>query len=237
MPIGRWDTETGRLLGEVELKAPTGAECWFSPDRRSVAALDSEGVGLYDALTGERKRTVAANDECGMLVAAFSPDGLTLATSEYETKGGGLGVGRVRLFPVAGGQSKLLAELPSYVNALAFSPDGERLYAAVDNRSLRCFDVKSVVELWKNDHWARHLAVSPDGKLLAIDTYQDGPLRLWNAETGEKIAALDGGKRSWSRRVAFGPDGKTVGFGTNDGVQIWAAATRKLHHRRTGPRR
>ncbi len=229
--IGRWDTKTGgRLLGEVELKTPTGAECWFSPDRRFVAALDSEGVGLYDAESGERKRTVAPNDKSGMLVAAFSPDGLTLATSEYETKGGGLGVGRVRLFPVAGGKAKLLAELPSYVNALAFSADGKRLYAAVDNHSLRCFDVKTAEELWKNDHWARHLAVSLDGKRLASDLYQNGPLQLWNAETGEKIATLDTGKRSWSRRVAFGPDGKTVGFGTNDGVQIWDAATRKLLH-------
>lgn len=57
--IGRWDTKTGRLLGEVPLKAPPGAQCWFSPDRRFVAAIDSEGVGLYDAETGERKRTVA----------------------------------------------------------------------------------------------------------------------------------------------------------------------------------
>ncbi len=229
--IGRWDTETGRLLDEVQMKAGTNADCWFSPDRRSVAALDSEGVGLYDAGTGERKRTVAPNDTSGMLVAAFSPDGLTLATSEYVTKGGGLRVGRVRLFPVAGGKSKLMAELPSYVNGLAFSPDGKRLYAAVDNRSIRCFDTETAKEVWKNDHWARHLAVSPDGKMLASDTYQGGPLRLWNGESGEKIATLDTDKRSWSRRVAFSPDSKTVGFGTNDGVQIWDIAEKKLLHR------
>ena len=57
--MGRWDNKNERLLGEVQLKAPRGAECWFSPDRRFVAAIDSEGVGLYDAETGERKRTVA----------------------------------------------------------------------------------------------------------------------------------------------------------------------------------
>ena len=169
-----------------------------------------------------------------MLVAAFSPDCLTLATSEYETKGGGLGVGRVRLFPIEGGKSKLMAELPSYVNGLAFSPDGKRLYAAVDNHSLRCFDTSTAKELWKNDHWTRLLAVSPDGKVLASDTYQDGPLRLWNAETGEQIVTFNTGKKSWSRCVTFSPDSKTVGFGTNSGVQIWDATTQKLLHQFAG---
>ena len=233
--LGRRDALTGRLLGEVRMNAaPAGALCWFSPDRRSVAAVDSEGVGLYDVETGERKRTVASNDPSGMLVAAYSPDGLNLATSEYETKGGGLGVGRVRLYPVVGGKSKLLAEFPDYANGLAFSPDGKRLYAAVNNHSVRCLETATSKELWKNDHWARHLAVSQDGKVLASDTYQDGPLRLWNAATGEAVATLDAGKRAWSRGVAFSPDGKTVGFVTNDSVQIWDTASKKLLHRFAG---
>ena len=232
--LGRRDTETGRLLGEVRMNAPTRAVCWFSPDRRSVAAVDPKGVGLYSAETGERLRTVGPNDPAEMLVVAFSPDGLNLATSEYETQGGGLGVGRVKLYPVAGGKSKLLGEFPSYVNGLAFSPDGKRLYAAVDNHSLRCLDTATAKELWKNDHWARHLAVSPDGKMLASDTYQDGPLRIWNAATGEAVATLDAGKRSWPRAVAFSPDGKIVGIGMNDSVQIWDIASKKLLHRVAG---
>ncbi len=65
-------------------------------------------------------------------------------------------------------------------------------------------------------------------------TYQDGPLRLWNAATGEAIATFDSGKRSWPRALAFGPDGKTVGFGTNDSVQIWDIASKKLLHQFAG---
>lgn len=228
--IGRWDTKTGRLLSEAHVKTPFGTTCWFSPDRQLIAAFDTEGVGLYNAETGERLRTVARNDPSGMLAAAFSPDGLHLATSEYESNGNGQGVGRVWLYPVSEGKPKLMGEFHSYINVLAFSPDGKHLYAAVDNHSLRCIDTATAKELWKNDHWARNLAVSPDGKMLASDTYQDGPLRLWNAATGEAIATLDSGKRSWPRALAFGPDGKTVGFGTNDAVQIWDVASKKLLH-------
>ena len=83
-------------------------------------------------------------------------------------------------------------------------------------------------ELWKNDHWARHVSVSPDGKILASDTSQDGSVRLWDAESGAAIAKLDTGKRSWSRQVAFSPDGNLVGYGTYDAVQIWDVKTEKL---------
>jgi RNA polymerase sigma factor (sigma-70 family) len=220
--IGRWDPDTGQLLDEVHLNAPTGERCWFSPDGRLVAVPDPKGIGLYDSQTGERKRTIAVEDGSHMTLAAFSPDGRTLATAEYDR------TGRVRIWPVADGRSTLLAELPSYVNGLTFSPDGSKLYAAVDNHSVRCWDVSTTKEVWKNAHWARYLAVSPDGKTLATDTYQDGPLRLWNAETGRAVALLDSGKRSWSHQVAFSPDGRVIAFGTNDSVQLWDTKTHKL---------
>ena len=231
--IGRWDAETGRLLDEVHPKTPAGERCWFSPDGRCAAIPDTQGVGLYDATTGERKQTVAVDDKSHMTVAVFSPDGLALATAEYESKDG-TGTGRVRLWPAGGGESIQVALLPSYVNGLAFGPDGKRLYAAVDNHSVRCWDTATLKELWKNDHWARHVAVSPDGKTIATDTYQDGPLRLWDAETGRNVATLDVGKRSWSRQVSFSPDGRVVAFGTNDAVLLWDAATHKLLHRLEG---
>ena len=182
--IGRWDPETGRLLDEVHLKTPLSDRCWFSPDGRFAAIPEpAGGIGLYDAVTGERKQTVAVDDKSHMTIAVFSPDGRTLATAEYESKEG-KGTGRVGLWPVDGGEPKWIAELPSYVNDLAFAPDGKRLYAAVDNHSVRCWDT-ATQGLWKNDHWA-HVAVSPDGKTIATDTYQDGPLRLWDARPARR---------------------------------------------------
>jgi WD40 repeat protein len=52
----------------------------FSPDGRLLAATDWNGtVTLWDVATGRRKRTIAEH-RGGVLSAAFSPDGATLAT-------------------------------------------------------------------------------------------------------------------------------------------------------------
>lgn len=228
--LGRWDAETGRLLDEVHLAGPKDDRCWFTPDGRFVAAPDAGGIGVYDAATGKRAWGAAVDDRSWMSVAALTADGRTLATAEYEDRGNGTGAGHVRLW-TAGGGSKRVAELSSYVNGLAFAPDGKHLFAAVDNHSLRCWDAATGREVWKNDHWARLVAVSPDGKLLASDTYQDGPLRLWDAATGAAVATLDGGTRVWSRQVGFSPDGRTVAHGRNDGVLLWDVGTRRLAHR------
>ena len=76
-----------------------------------------------------------------------------------------------------------------YANCLAFGPRGERLFAAVDNHSLRCWDTASGKQLWMNDHWASNIAVSPDGKVLAADsTWAAGP-----SPSGRRPAATGSG--------------------------------------------
>ncbi|MEX2121628.1 MAG: hypothetical protein WD847_18720 [Pirellulales bacterium] len=56
----------------------------FSPDGRLLAAADWNGsVTLWDAATGERKRTIA-DHQAGVLTAVFAPDGATLATGSED---------------------------------------------------------------------------------------------------------------------------------------------------------
>src|SRR5262249_42444387 len=112
--VGRWDPETGRLRDEIHLPGPASEHCWFAPDGRLVAVPEADGLGLWDVASGQRQRLLPLEPRKFML-AAFSPDGQTLATLEYETNNG-TGTGHVRLWPVEGGKEKLLAELPSYAN-------------------------------------------------------------------------------------------------------------------------
>jgi WD40 repeat protein len=227
--VGRWDPDTGRLLGEVYLPAPAGNRYWVSPDAHSVAVPAREGLALYDLANGKRKKTIPVDAVTNLTAAALSPDGRSLATAE-SVRNGNKSTGRVRIWPVAGSEPKRVADLPGNVRALAFSPDG-RLFAAVDNHSLRCWDVATGRQLWHNDHRARFVVPSPDGKLLASDTYQEGPVRLWDAKTGKEVATLDPGGRNWTLQIAFSPDGKTLAHGTNHGVFLWDVAARKqLHH-------
>jgi WD40 repeat protein len=223
--VGRWDADTGRLLGEVHLPGPFAGRCWLSPDGGVLAVPEGDHLGLWETATGRQLRLL----EAAPLHAAFSPDGRTLATAEYD-RGGYL-----TLWDLAGGRRRPLARVPSYANDLAFSPDGRRLIAAIDNHSLRAWDVDSRRQLWQNEHWASHLAVSPDGKTLATDNYSGGrDLHLWDADSGRPILARDAGRPS-SLRLAFAPDGRTLVQGTTHDVLVWDPGTGTVRRRLSAP--
>ncbi|HEY7424825.1 MAG TPA: PQQ-binding-like beta-propeller repeat protein [Gemmataceae bacterium] len=223
--ISRWDAATGRQRDHRLLPGKPTSQFWLSPDGRLLAVAEDKSVAVFDTETGACKRRLAVAAQR----VAFHPDGKTAATAEYDKPSH-----RIRLWDLATGKDRLLTELPSYVNALAFSPDGKRLFAAVDNHSLRGWDVESGEEIWRNNHWASNLAVSPDGRTLCTDTYQRSELHLWDADTGRRIGGGSTGERRWVGRLAFSPDGRTVFLAAYKDVLLWDVAAGKVRRRLAG---
>ncbi|HEY7156135.1 MAG TPA: PQQ-binding-like beta-propeller repeat protein [Gemmataceae bacterium] len=222
--IARWDAVTGRMRGHRLLPGKPTSQFWLSPDGRLLAVAEKKSVAVFDTETGACKCRLAVS----ALRAAFRPDGKAIATAEYDKP-----PCRVRLWDLASGKDCLLAEAPSYVNAFAFRPDGKRLFAAVDNHSLRCWDVESGKQVWRNEHWASHLTVSWDGQTVCSDTYLgQGLIQLWEADTGRRIGGGSPEEKSWTGPLAFAPDGRTV-FQTNfkKDVLLWDVATGKIRRR------
>ena len=163
-----------------------------------------------------------------MLVAASSPDGHSLATLKHGSKSGKR-CGRIRLYPVSGCKSKLSAELPNYVNGLAFPPDGKRLYAAVDNHSLRqsrrprphvCVPPRRTVDghagTGREKNWQIPNAVLVyevfAGRLIA---------RLESARASRSRSALMAGSRSHPTRMCST-------FGKSRPVKSYCTSRRKI---------
>ena len=111
-------------------------------------------------------------------------------------------------------------------------PDGKTLVCAStqgEDPAIQFVDLAKgkVVRQIDNDQPFMGLAVSPDGKYLALGTQQR--FEIWDAATGDEIRVLQGEKEnaySYYNALAFPPTGTMIAAaGYGNVVQIFEVAT------------
>jgi Flp pilus assembly protein TadD/DNA-binding beta-propeller fold protein YncE len=244
--IATWDAATGKLLREVVLAAPVLA-LDISKDGSTLAVGDASGrASIIRTDSGQITASFVGDKEVVNAVS-LSGDGKFLAASGPK--------GVVSIWSVT--ESKLVNEIDlAKGNVVALSFAGMHLIVGTLDKNSRKYSIelldwntkKHIRSFDAGAPGMRGIAISPDGKLLAITNYQKAsllfflfgeggsveaslrtlpesddpqPVSIWDIASGKLIAEFEA--ETGARHVSFSPNGRYLTTCGANGVMIFDA--------------
>ncbi|MDE0637655.1 MAG: hypothetical protein OXI43_17595 [Candidatus Poribacteria bacterium] len=226
-----WDTNAGKriktlanqgLISEQVEKQETIEKVFFSPDKKTLATVRfNNTIRLWDTTIGTLKQTFISQDTDikqgdhlkKIENVLFSPDNRTVVSL--------IGSGKIRLWDIATGKRKHLAEYPGYVTNGTFSPDGKTLATGIFGGIIRIWDVdtgkhkKTITNLRARrdgPYDTNNMSLTPNGEKFTTCN-SDGTIYLWNTNTKQRqplAGEVYNHKDLPSRGVLFSPGGETL---------------------------
>jgi WD40 repeat protein len=237
------DTRSGKPRMSLDWPEGLFYSVAFSPDGSKLAgAVSGEATSLWDLSDGRlvwtRPSPAGSTGQAGpwITTTAFSPDGQGLAVADNGVDESSPPVrrGTVQLLDVRTGSPKWeYATRGSWVESIAFAPDGETMVCAAGELIwLDARTGKPERQLEPSMTRAVSVAFSPDGRTLAAGgsvvvspvgdpsrSLIDGRITLRDSTTFTMLRTLNGLTRC-AEKISFSPDGKWIaGVGTGPSRQ------------------
>lgn len=167
-----WDVTSGEVIDRLPHPGEFALVAVASPDGRDIVTGDESGtLTIWDALTFERRREIAAHDDA-LTAAAFGPGQLLLTSSDDGT---------VRGWDRQTGEQLLeFGREDAPFEDVAVSPDGTLVAAAVSDGTVKLWDMvtgRRRLTLHGHTQKATSVDFSPDGRLIASAS-PDGSVAL-----------------------------------------------------------
>ena len=208
----------------------------FSPDGTILGGTLSDQTAVLWDVAGRKEPLILRGHKENVSKLAFSPDGEWVATTsnDYTT----------RIWDVHNGQVLAVVPGPWFMDAVAFSPDGNYLAisAMVNARTVSLYQLRGRREgrrLVGHTFGTQSLAFHPRLAWLATGA-DDCDIIVWDLGAGRPLRQWRTAE-TWVAALAFSPDGSLLASGNGNmwddslfdyPVAIWDAATgarRALH--------
>jgi Tol biopolymer transport system component len=181
-----FETETGKLLTQIEDHADWIFDIAFSPDGKKLATASRDKTSkVFDV---EKKESLVTFTGHGAPVytVAFTPDGKAVASGGEDSM--------IRTWTIDG-EAKQVRQTGGFggtVFKLRYSPDGKVLAACGADKTVRLFKAENgaaIRTLQGHNDWVYAVAIARDGKTLASGSW-DGEVRLWNMDDGKPLRTI-----------------------------------------------
>jgi WD40 repeat protein len=210
--ISMAETATGKEIRAYTTDKEYPLTPVMSPDGKTLAAGTISGtLFLWEAATGKSlyqlKAPGAQRFNGPRWLVAFAPDGRTFAAASGDNG--------IRLRETATG--KELQQFQGHngeIRFMFFMPDGKTLVSTGNDETTRFWDVANGKERRERlRQTGVVLAVSPDGRLVAVEEFKGGQVfHILEVATGKEVRRFP---VIYPGSCAFSPDGKTLGVFAN----------------------